>query len=105
MKNKFLMGIFLTGSLATDIFAHGGGAEDGDGMMGYNMMGGFGMGFSWLILILLGVFLYFMFNKKNNQNENSGGTTSARDILDKRFANGEIDKEEYEAKKEILEKG
>ncbi len=99
------MGIFLIGSLVTNIFAHGGGADDGDGMMGYNMMGGAGMGFSWLILILIGIFLYFMFNKNNNQNENRRDTTSARDILDKRFANGEIDKEEYETKKETLEKG
>jgi putative membrane protein len=68
------------------------------------MMGGFGMGFSWIILILIGIFLYFMFSKKNNQNDNSRDATSARDILDKRFANGEIGKEEYEAKKEILEK-
>ncbi|WP_331775533.1 SHOCT domain-containing protein [Sulfurospirillum sp. 1612] len=102
MKNKFLVGIFLVGSMATDIFAHGGETDSGYGMMGYNMMGGFGMGFSWLILILIGIFAYYMVSKNNNQNENNGDKPTARDILDQRFANGEIDKEEYQEKKEML---
>jgi len=107
MKNKFLVGIFLVGSMATDIFAHGGETDSGYGMMGYNMMGynmmgGFSMGFSWLILILIGIFAYYMVSKNNNQNENNGDKPTARDILDQRFANGEIDKEEYQEKKEML---
>jgi putative membrane protein len=68
----------------------------------FGMMGGDGMGFSWLILIVIVVFAYFMFNKKNNQNENDEDSPSVKDILDKKFANGEIDEDEYKKKREIL---
>ncbi|MDX1809697.1 MAG: SHOCT domain-containing protein [Sulfurospirillaceae bacterium] len=105
MKNKFIMEVFLISSLVTNVFAQSGSTNDEEGMIGYWMMkGGIGMGFSWVVLILIGVVVYYMFNKKNNQDENDKHAPSARDILDQRFANGEIDKKEYEEKKEILEK-
>lgn len=59
---------------------------------------GFGMGFGWLILILIVFFLYYLFNN----NYNNCSKTSARDILDKRYANGEIDEAEYKKKKDDL---
>lgn len=59
---------------------------------------GFGMGFGWLILILIVFLLYYLFS--NNFNVTS--KTSARDILDRRYANGEIDEEEYKKKKDDL---
>ncbi|WP_345992677.1 SHOCT domain-containing protein [Sulfurimonas sp. HSL-1716] len=67
-------------------------------MNGYMMSGwGFMMGFGWLIFILaiVGV-VYFMNNSSKNDEP------SAKDILDKRYANGEIDEEEYKRKKENL---
>lgn len=59
---------------------------------------GYGMGLGWLILLLfIAVLVYIMNgNKKDGQ--------SAIDILDKRYANGEIDEQEYKTKKENLEK-
>ena len=60
-------------------------------------MHGFGMGFSWLILLLLIVAFVYFVNGKNKDND------SARDILDKRYANGEIDEQEYKTRKENLE--
>ena len=55
----------------------------------------------WWILIpvvlLLGIFLYNGRNKQNNvQRENP------MDILDNRFAKGEISKEDYEEQKQTL---
>ena len=65
----------------------------------YGMHGwGFGMGLGWLIPILFVVVLvYFIKDTKKEE-------ISARDILDKRYANGEIDDKEYETKRNALEK-
>jgi len=58
---------------------------------------GFGMGLGWIIpLLFLFALFYFINSNKNNDKE------SARDILDKKYANGEIDEEEYKRKKELL---
>ncbi len=55
----------------------------------------------WWILILvvlgLGVFLY-----KGRNTENTGKRENPVDILDNRFAKGEISKEEYEKQKRSL---
>jgi len=65
-------------------------------MNDYTGMSGFGMGFGWIIAILfIGVFIYFINNLVKSD-------SSAKDILDKRYANGEIDEKEYRAKKEAL---
>ncbi len=61
-----------------------------------NFEHGYGMGFGWLVpLLLLGLVFYFI----NSRREDN---TSAKDILDKRYANGEIDKKEYEEKSKQL---
>ncbi|WP_304543780.1 SHOCT domain-containing protein [Sulfurimonas microaerophilic] len=59
---------------------------------------GFMMGFGWIGLILLAVVLFYFVNNMQNKNQEP----SARDILDKRYANGEIDDEEYQRMKENL---
>lgn len=59
---------------------------------GYHMMGGF----SWIFLILLVIVLVYLFNNKSSKK-------SARDILDERYAKGEIDLEEYNERKKNLE--
>jgi len=57
---------------------------------------GWGMGFGWLIpLLILAVIFYFLQDKKKE-------TSSAQDILDKRYASGGISKEEYEEKSKLL---
>lgn len=69
-------------------------------MHGFDMSGwGFMMGFGWLWLLLIVVVLFYIINNKGNKNEEH----SARDILDKRYANGEIDDEEYKRMKENLQ--
>ncbi len=72
---------------------------------------GHGFGFMWLIPLLFFVVLIFfmrgMFGQGSPGGGSRGGNTppreSAREILDKRFAKGEITKEEYEGMKKTLE--
>ncbi|MGM0643411.1 MAG: SHOCT domain-containing protein [Thermodesulfobacteriota bacterium] len=70
-------------------------------MMGY---GGFGGIFMWIILIVIAaVIIYFVINrsKTTGDSENSTGE-SPTEILKKRYAKGEITKEEFDrVKKEI----
>jgi putative membrane protein len=57
---------------------------------------GWGMGFGWLVpLLILAILFYFLQDKKKEK-------SSAQDILDKRYASGGIDKEEYEEKSRLL---
>lgn len=65
-------------------------------MNDYTGMSGFGMGFGWIIAIFfIVIFIYFINNLLKND-------SSARDILDKKYANSEIDEKEYRVKKEAL---
>ncbi len=56
----------------------------------------FGMGFGWIIPLLFVVAIFYLLNTKSEANE------SAQDILNKKYAKGEIDEEEYKRKKEQL---
>ena len=63
---------------------------------------GWGMGFGmWFIPIFLVVILIY-FLKENGKGEEK--TPSAQDILDKRYASGEIDTKEYNEKSDALKK-
>ncbi len=68
-------------------------------MNGYAMHGwGFGMGLGWIItLLLIVVLVYFFINGSKKEG------LSAKEILDRRYANGEIDEQEYERKRDLLE--
>ena len=100
MKNKFFSSGVIISSLIANLYAHGTDevGDKGD-MMGYGMMSGGGMGFSWLILLVVGFFAYYLYDK----NSKKSNKTSPKDLLDRRFANGEIDEKEYEKRKRILE--
>lgn len=53
---------------------------------------GWGIGLGWLIpLLIIGLLIYLV---PNNQK----GRSSAQDILDRRYANGEINEKEYRKK-------
>ena len=59
----------------------------------------YGMGLGWIVFILLIVYFVYLFNQKNI---NTKSKKSAQDILDERYAKGEIQEEEYKQKSEEL---
>ena len=68
-------------------------------MMGY----GYG-GFMWLIfLVLIGVVVYALFQISKSKSSDGSVSETPLDILKKRYAKGEIDKEEFEKLKKDLE--
>lgn len=58
---------------------------------------GFGM---WLIPILFIIIIFYVLNENNKGKKKA---SSAQDLLDKRYAKGEIDLEEYEEKANVLQ--
>ena len=63
---------------------------------------GWGMGFGmWFTLILLILIVFYVLKESTKSQEKH---TSAQDILDRRYANGEIDTKEYEEKSNMLKK-
>jgi len=69
-------------------------------MMGY----AYGGGFMWLIvLVLVGAVIYFLLQVSKSKSSDDSIIETPLDILKKRYAKGEIDKEEFERKKQDLE--
>jgi putative membrane protein len=69
-------------------------------MMGY----GYGGGFMWLIIaVLVGVAIYFLLQRSKSKGSDGSDFQTPLDILKKRYAKGEIDKEEFVRKKKDLE--
>jgi len=74
------------------------------GNWGHMMTYGYGGGFMWLIvLVLVGVVIYFLFQVSKSKGSDGSIIETPLDILKKRYAKGEIDKEEFERKKKDLE--
>ncbi len=61
---------------------------------------GWGMGFGMWFTFIVFVLAVFYFLKESTKSEKKDA--SAQDILDKRYANGEIDTEEYKEKSSAL---
>ncbi len=107
---KIVTSLSIAGSIsfAMPVFAQGPG--DGFGM-GPGMMGwGYGMGWFWPIMVfafwivvVIGVvFLVRWLVLSTNKRTGAASEESALDILKKRYARGEINKDEYEKiKKDI----
>lgn len=68
--------------------------------------GFWGMGWFWWLFILIIFLLVILFVVRANRSRMTRGDMSskksAREILEERYAKGEIDKEEYEEKKKNL---
>ncbi len=84
-----------------------GGQYGGWGMMGPGMMGGYGtmffMPILWIVVIGLIVWAVVAAARRPGESDGSSGSAdSALEILKRRYARGEINKEEYEAKKKDL---
>jgi putative membrane protein len=79
----------------------------GWGMMGPGMMGGFG--WMWLIpvfwILILGLIIWAVIaavRRPGESDSSARSADSALELLKKRYARGEIDKQEYEEKKKDL---
>jgi putative membrane protein len=73
-------------------------------MHGFGGMG-FGMAWWWIIGLILVAAIICAIGRALSQNKNTDNTEnhkSALDILNERYAKGQIDKEEYEIKKKDL---
>jgi len=69
---------------------------------GYNMMGGWS-GMMIIPIILITVVIFVVYKQGlNNKFKDIGTRDNALDILNERFARGEINEEEYNNKKNIL---
>jgi putative membrane protein len=69
-------------------------------MLGY----GYGGIFMWLIvLVLVGVVIYYLLQISRSKGSDGSIIETPLDILKKRYAKGEIDKEEFDRKKKDLE--
>jgi len=74
------------------------------GNWGHMMTYGYGGVFMWLIvLVLVGVVIYFWFQVSKSKGSDGSIIETPLDILKKRYAKGEIDKEEFDRKKKDLE--
>lgn len=67
------------------------------------MFGGMWFGWIfWILLIVLVVWLFINQNSRSKQNFNNPQSESPMDILKKRYAKGEITKEQFEQMKKDL---
>jgi putative membrane protein len=64
----------------------------------YGTWGGGWLMIFWIVLVIALIFFFVIYSRQSNQRRNK----SALDILNERYARGEIDEEEYEKKKKNL---
>ncbi len=103
--------ILLTGFTIPAITSSYSYAQMGPGMMGPGMMNwGYGMGWGWSIImmafwisVIVGIiFLIRWVVLSSDRKRETKSEDSAMDILRNRYARGEINKEEFEEKKNAL---
>jgi len=61
----------------------------------------YGMGLGWIVFIFFIIYVVYLFNQKDIDAKSE---KSAQDILDERYAKGEIQEEEYKRRSEELVK-
>jgi putative membrane protein len=109
-KMKTYLGLFslmMTGFLVSctgDGYYGGQGPGRWGHMMYYGYGHGYGGMFMWIIfLIIIGLLIYFIVQGQKTKGPTPTQNESHLDILKKRYAKGEITKEEYERIKKDLE--
>ncbi|MDP2730511.1 MAG: SHOCT domain-containing protein [Dehalococcoidales bacterium] len=113
--DKSLKTVLIIGGIIVAVFAIlsvvpgllWGGQYGGWGMMGPGMMGGYGTMFLMPVLwiVVLGLIIWAVVaavRPGESNRSDSAAYSSALDVLKKRYARGEINKEEYEEKKRDL---
>ena len=60
------------------------------------------MGFFWFLLIALAIYLVYISNEKGRPNYQGGDLEVPLDIIKKRYARGEITREQFEEMKQAL---
>ena len=70
-------------------------------MMGWSGYGGFGM--LWMLLVMVGVVLLVVWGVRQMGGAGTApGRSRALEILDERYARGEIDREEFDTRRRDL---
>ncbi len=110
MKKIYLFIVLVSVPLISMCSGPYGPMRDGYGGygMGPGMMGGYGYGYGGmfmgiLFLVLLGIAIYFIVKNVNFKNGIGLAKESPLDILKKRYAKGEITKEEFDRVKKELQ--
>ena len=103
MRKIFFFAVVMMTPLLTMCsgpYGHMGGWEGGH-MMNYGY--GYGGMFMWiLVLIVLGVAIYFIVQSVKSKNVSGEARETPLDILKKRYAKGDITKEEFDQMKKEL---
>ena len=107
MKRYLELSFMMIPGLLISCTRGGGFGMQGPGGWG-NMMN-YGVGYggmsTWIIiLIVIGALVYFIVQAQNKKDQTPTQNESPLDILKKRYAKGEIEKEEYEKMKKDLER-
>ena len=67
------------------------------------MMWGFGLGGLWMLLLMIGVILIIVWAVQSGSGDRSARPMRAMEILEERYARGEIEREDFLARKAELE--
>ena len=92
---------------ARPVLAHGGGMMGGGAYGGsWGGAGGFGLGFLWPLLLLGGVaaVIYWAAGNRGRAVGDLGGSDTALETLRERYARGEVTEEEFEQRRQRLER-
>ena len=106
MRKYLILSLMMMTGLLTSCAGEGYYGGQGPGGWGPMMHYGFGYGgmFMWIIpLIVIGLLVYFIVQAQKTKGLMPTQNESHLDILKKRYAKGEITKEEYESMKKDLE--
>lgn len=68
---------------------------------GNNIMGGW-FGVMFIFIILIGIVIFLFYRKGHNNGHDVGNRDNSFNILDERFARGEINEDEYNQRKNFL---